>query len=201
MKNSRKNSGFSLIELLVVIAIIGLLSSFILVSVAYARNKAKDARLKASIHQFRVLAEANSVETGLYDAVPTPDASAGYKLAQDIVAQGGVLEQGASDDFSSYCASTKLNGGGNFCQDTKGNTIDGVCSVGVCASASPTPTPTSPPSNPPTNTPTASPTPTPTLGPTITPTANPTPTPTLGPTITPTATPTTSFSPFPTSTP
>jgi prepilin-type N-terminal cleavage/methylation domain-containing protein len=63
------NSGFTLIELLVVIAIIGLLTSVVLASLGTARNKAKDASIKESVHQFVLLLELNFSETGSYAAL------------------------------------------------------------------------------------------------------------------------------------
>lgn len=64
MKTSSR--GFTLIELLVVVAIIGMLSSVIIGSLGTARNKAKDAAIKAGVTQFAALLELQKNDTGSY---------------------------------------------------------------------------------------------------------------------------------------
>lgn len=126
-KLNNKIKGFTLIELLVVIAIIGLLASMVLVAVSTARNKAKDARIRSSIQQLRVLAEANSTD-GTYATVTNAI------LTGDISTQGGTLVQTISTGGTSYCASSSLPSGSpaNFCLDTTGKSTATVCAAGVC---------------------------------------------------------------------
>lgn len=62
----RSARGFTLIELLVVIAIIGLLSSVVLVSLANARARAKDALIKQEVKEMAKIAEIYYITYGNY---------------------------------------------------------------------------------------------------------------------------------------
>ncbi len=61
-----KQRGFTLIELLVVISIITLLSSIVYASLNSARAKGKDAAIKESVNQLRLLLEQNFNDYGTY---------------------------------------------------------------------------------------------------------------------------------------
>ena len=108
----KKNKGFTLIELLVVIAIIGILAAIVLVSLSGARDRAKDARIQASMNQLRSAAELDYSEDGNYDDVDI--ATGDYlTLATDINLQNGTkatvtLEKSASPS-NSYCAYVEMN--------------------------------------------------------------------------------------------
>lgn len=103
---NKKSRGFTLIELLVVIAIIGILAAIVLVSLGGARNRAKDARIQASMSQIRSAAEIQISEDGNYADV---DETKGdfVTLKADIVAQGGrnFLLQNNS---TGYCGEVQL---------------------------------------------------------------------------------------------
>ncbi|MBX4200373.1 prepilin-type N-terminal cleavage/methylation domain-containing protein [Candidatus Parcubacteria bacterium] len=78
--------GFTLIELLVVIAIIGVLSSIVLASVNTARDKSKDAKIKAQLAGLRNAAEIYHDNTGAYNStgdVIDNDCSAANSLFTD----------------------------------------------------------------------------------------------------------------------
>jgi prepilin-type N-terminal cleavage/methylation domain-containing protein len=63
---TRAQQGFTLIELLVVVAIIGILSSVVMISVASAKNKAKNAIVMQSFKDFQKLLEQEYIDNGSY---------------------------------------------------------------------------------------------------------------------------------------
>ena len=71
MQKLRKYSGFTLIELLVVIAIIGILAAVVLVSLNSARQKSRDSRRVADIHQLQTALELFYNDNGGYPATGT----------------------------------------------------------------------------------------------------------------------------------
>ena len=122
-----KSKGFTLIELLVVIAIIGILASIVLVSVSGARDRGKDARIIASMSQFRSMAEMINGAKGSYiglDCNWSLDATA---LCNDIGKQLGAspLSVGwpvfaTSTSCDNYCAYARL-------KTTYSNATDTYC--------------------------------------------------------------------------
>lgn len=62
----KKEKGFTLIELLVVISIIGVLSTIVLSSLGTARDKAKDAKIKATLRSMTNQAEIYYLDNNGY---------------------------------------------------------------------------------------------------------------------------------------
>lgn len=63
-KNDRNQSGFTLIELLVVIVIIGILAAIALPNFIKARNKAREAEVKANVHSIQLALERYATDNG-----------------------------------------------------------------------------------------------------------------------------------------
>ncbi len=144
---------FTMVELLMVIAIIGVLASIVIVALTNTRAKARDARIRGSMQQLRVLAEdvrdsntGNSyvspcdvkamTATGVVSGPPCA-ADATVAQSMNIVYDDLQKQSGAAPtveaDSDSFCVSSPLNAGpaAFFCSDSDGRTgVDIVCTAG-----------------------------------------------------------------------
>jgi len=162
LRQRKSERGFTLIELLVVIAIIGILATLILIALAAARSRARDARVELNLNQAFTICTLRQESSGDYsgcvvaDATQTQEPGAISKLDADTKridgtggATGGGLTIAAKSDKGEACILTTLNaktGGTNkkFCRDTQGNVspttgaTDASCSAeGVCTPGTP----------------------------------------------------------------
>jgi prepilin-type N-terminal cleavage/methylation domain-containing protein len=116
--------GFTLIELLVVIAIIGILASIVLASLNTARDRGRDASIRASMSQMRAQAEI------YYDTQTPPNyttvCTGASTIDLDDLATAAQAQIAAPTGYDcdpaaqAWAAEISLNGGGFFCVDSTG---------------------------------------------------------------------------------
>ncbi len=129
MRTLIKERGFTLIELLVVITIIGILAAIALPNYIKAKDKAKEAEVKANIHTVQVAIERYDVDQArypsfllggdtegwtkwhhTYDVAGVPSDEVSNNLVQDVLVQYGYI--------TSYPVNPFVNDGMSIIQST-----------------------------------------------------------------------------------
>ena len=124
----KKSKGFTLIELLVVIAIIGILAAIVLVSLAGARSKARDARIQADMGQIRAVAEIFYNDND-YSYTGLNIINADYNsLIADISAQK-TQDVICFASGENYCVSANLTTDEAICISSSGQVGDDICTA------------------------------------------------------------------------
>jgi len=130
--SDKKIKGFTLIELLVVISIIVLFVSVCLVGITYYRDKAKDARIGATLSQLRTEAEIiysdENQYTNICDKKDTlNDGYTKYPSLAIIEEEIEGLSDRKPDCYASdmdYCVQTILITKGYYCIDSGGVALE-----------------------------------------------------------------------------
>jgi len=132
---TRKDSkGLTLIELLVVMAIIALLSSFIMVSLLNARDRARDSAVIKTLSQVRLTGQMIFVESGNYNNANNLLCVSNKLNASNInhpelndIANRVKVYNGNTDPLcyisaagDAFCVRSPLNQVGYFCTDSTG---------------------------------------------------------------------------------
>jgi len=118
-KKKKKKKGFTLMELLVVVAIIGILAAIVLVSLNSARNKGKNAAIKAQMSQLRSAGEMFNEDNGAFTGW-CADTEEG-RISQGAIDAGGT-GYACNDSASAWAAGITLvgTGAGDWCVDSTG---------------------------------------------------------------------------------
>ena len=132
----RKKKGFTLMELLVVVAIIGILAAIVLASLNSARNKGKNAAIKAQMAQLRPAGEIYNDDSGDFSGL-CADAGEG-RISQGAINAGGTAYD-CDDSASAWAAEITLvgTGAGFWCVDSAGASEASGASKGADATACP----------------------------------------------------------------